>query len=56
MLLGKKLSLVNIYGPYNAKKEYWDAFFECDFLKKHYIIVGSDFNFVEMRYGEKWIK
>lgn len=49
MELGKIIPLVNIYGQYNERKEYWDAFFSQDLLKKQYIIVGNDLNFATSR-------
>ena len=40
-----KVLIINIYGPYSERKEYWDNFFTKSFLHNDLVIIGGDLNF-----------
>ena len=39
------LNIVNIYGPYNDRVEFWDSFKNSDISRKENMIIGGDLNF-----------
>ena len=39
------LNIVNIYGPYNNRVEFWDSFKNSDISRKENLIIGGDLNF-----------
>jgi hypothetical protein len=58
--LGKEITLLNVYGPYVDRVEYWDKFFHMEWLQSGLVVVGGDLNFPwePQRYGDqlhKWM-
>jgi hypothetical protein len=43
--LNKRLKLVNCYGPYGDRQEFWDKIKRDGLLKDHNLILGGDLNF-----------
>ena len=39
------LTIVNIYGPYTNRSEFWDSFKKSGFIKEINLIIGGDLNF-----------
>jgi hypothetical protein len=50
---GMNLSLMNIYGPYEGKEEFWSNFLSHQWIKFENLILGGDLNFTLNR-GEIW--
>jgi hypothetical protein len=45
MDMGKKLSVLNVYGPYSNRVEYWDTFFKLECIQNGLVVIGGDLNF-----------
>jgi hypothetical protein len=43
--LREYLHILNVYGPYQNIKPFWDNLFNKSFLKDHLVILGGDLNF-----------
>jgi len=43
--LEKEITLLNIYGPYMERLEYWDTIFSSEWFQKGLVIVWGDLNF-----------
>jgi hypothetical protein len=43
--LNKRLKLVNCYGPYGNRHDFWDRVKKDGILKEHNLILGGDLNF-----------
>jgi hypothetical protein len=43
--LGKEITLLNVYGPYMDRVDYWDRFFQMDWIHFGLVVVGGDLNF-----------
>ena len=39
------MNIMNIYGPYNNRVEFWDSFKKIDISRKENLIIGGDLNF-----------
>jgi hypothetical protein len=50
---GKSTCLINVYGPYVNKEDYWEVFLNLDCIKRENVVVGGDHNFI-LRQGEFW--
>ena len=40
-----QFNILNIYGPYNNKTEFWDSFKNSGMSKEENLIIGGDLNF-----------
>jgi len=43
--INKRLKLINFYGPYGERQEFWDKIKRYGLLKDHKLILGGDLNF-----------
>jgi hypothetical protein len=43
--MDKEAIVLNIYGPYVDKVNYWEKIFNVEFFRNENDIVGGDFNF-----------
>lgn len=43
-ILGHTSTILNVYGPYEGKQEFWDRLLSLQCLKTRKLIVGGDIN------------
>jgi hypothetical protein len=43
--LGLKLLVINVYGPYEARQQFWDGLFSLDCVHDDKVFIGGDLNF-----------
>lgn len=51
--LGTKIRMVNIYGPYHRRENFWERILEANIFQSDNIILGGDLNF-SLGYLESW--
>jgi hypothetical protein len=51
--LGHSITVMNVYGPYEKKQEFWEKFFAMAVVKDERLIIGGDLNFT-MNRSEVW--
>ena len=52
-VLGKALTILNIYGPYLNRASFWDTLFSLDVFEDNDVILGGDFN-LSLGLSEVW--
>jgi len=43
--LGRSLTIINVYGPYQDRQRYWNSLAECSWFRGKDLILGGDLNF-----------
>ena len=51
--LGISLTVINVYGPYNNRAQFWDSLFQNPLVNGDSVVLGGDLNF-SLGHNEVW--